>query len=179
MPPPKIAKIVSGLFALDSTMIEPISSLVAAIGAARIPVCVRETRRTLERQHYYFRKGWTLHRGNGDPHPWGFAVDFCLDVRSPLWARIGDRPLKALDGGGPEYDTGYEPLPVGPTLMRPGVARVWRIFGELVQLDRRLRWGGILRGDVAWSGYEFGDAVDHVELVDWKRRVHDADARPS
>lgn len=165
MAPPKLPPRIVDVEVLAEPFLPMARAIVAGVVAADLPMVVRETRRSIRLQDYYFSKGWTEKRGAKGPHPWGLAIDMVLDPKDARWAKLGERPVKAVDGGAADFDTGYELLPSGPTLVRPVVASVWRRYGEIVRASGA-EWGGDWSRKIP-APYEFGWDCPHGQHPRW------------
>ena len=172
MPAPKISPRCTSIDALSEPFRTVARRFYESCVVNQLPVQVYETLRAVDRQRWYFDKGRSRANSiDSSPHCWGLAIDVVLDPRHLAWARRGVRPLRSYDGGGAEWDTGYE-FRAGTrdlVLVRPGVAAVWRLVGDLAQ-GHGLEWGGVNEGPWAsrMPGYEFGWDCAHFQQRAWK-----------
>ncbi len=177
----KQPKRVTDLAELEPAFEADVRALLADLAAARLPVKVFETRRSLERQRWLHGQGVSKATGTQGPHVHGLAVDIVLDIESPLWAERGCMPVVVGESGA-AWDTGIEVLPVSnadgtaserrAVLLRPGVALVVSTMGAMA-LARGLDWGGVNSG--AWRSSKPGDLFGwdpaHIQRRRWRTLV--------
>lgn len=174
MPAPKIPAIQADPALLVEPFAEKAKHLILAVDHAGLPMVVFETRRAIARQDWLADKGYSKAHGLSGPHCWGLAIDMVLDPKASYWRGAqgqGQWPQKV--GGGAAWDTGFELRADGQgqhlVLVRPAVAAVWRLYGQLAE-SLGLTWGGRNTGDWASpvAGAEFGWDPAHVQLHGWR-----------
>jgi hypothetical protein len=175
LPAPKTPKPIADLERLVDPFKAKAKALAALIAEERMPMVVYETARPISRQQALFEQG--VSRTTLGPHCYGLAMDCVLDVHSRRWVELGGRPFIAVDGGGPQWDTGYNADARGnATLARQAIPPVWWRYGALAE-QLGLEWGG--RWEWAkYSGYPFGWDVAHVQVKDWRTIVKKKNLAP-
>ncbi len=168
MAPPRLPKRITDLASLAPPFRPVAEKIVADVIAEDLPMVVRETLRSLELQAYYAKKGWSDATGISAPHCWGLAMDMVLAVKDDRWAKIGERPIKAIDGGGPEWDQGWELLPDGPVCVRPKLDAIWRRYGEIVRAAGA-EWGGDWSRKIP-EPFPFGWDAPHGQHAQFQNR---------
>jgi hypothetical protein len=175
MPAPKTPKPIVDLARLAEPFKPLAVALVEQLARERLPMVVFETVRPIGRQQALFEQGFS--RTTLGPHCYGLAIDCVLDVHTRRWVELGGRPLRAIDGGGAPWDTGYDADARGrASLARPAIPPVWIRYGEIAEA-LGLEWGGRWESG-RYTDYPFGWDVAHVQPRDWRRIVKERGLAP-
>jgi hypothetical protein len=182
MPRSSAPPVISNLGELHPPFLDVVQQLLAMAASDNLPVRVFETRRSLVRQEWLFKNGFSRAAGANGPHPWGLAVDIILEPKHDYWSAQGvkadGRPQKA-GGGGAEWDTGVELRGSSCVVVRPAVVEVCRRLGAMAELHG-LTWGG--RNEGPWSSRRPGDLFGwdpyHFQMKGWAKLVESGAVKP-
>jgi hypothetical protein len=184
VPPSRLPPAVTDLARLNDPFRDLAQQLVDAVAAyvppgvdvVGLPLVVNETWRPLVRQRAFYNSGNS--KLTVGPHCFGLAMDMVLDPRDARWPKFGDRPFRAIDGGGAPWDTGYDADARGvATLARPSILDVWNTYGDLAK-GLGLEWGGSWI-DGRYAGYPLGWDVAHVQMPGWEQIAKDRGYQPA